>query len=82
MFTGSSNQGRYLPPPPSGFNAWVYKNDAAYGGKGGVYLQISCSTSPCGAAAGIALTRLQAQFTANQASTAGNTFTAWIQNNN
>lgn len=79
MFNGSSNQGRYLPPPPNGFTQWVYKNDATFGGAGGVYIQI---TGPGDAASSIALTRLLGQFTSKQASLSGNTFTAWILNNN
>ena len=63
----------YLPPPPSGFTPWVYKNDAT-----GVYIQI---TSSGDAASVIALNRLVGQFTANQASLAGTTFTAWLQKN-
>jgi hypothetical protein len=82
MFSGSSNQGRFLPSPPGGFNPWVYKSDTTFGGSGGVYVQISCTAATCDAASGIALTRLLAQFTSKQASISGNTFTGWILNNN
>lgn len=73
MFSGSSNQGRFLPPPPNGFTPWVYKNDAS-----GTYIQI---TFPNDAAAAIALNRLLGQFTSNQAGASGLTFTAWIVKN-
>ena len=85
MFSGTSNQGRYIPPPPTGFNdtaaptGWVYKNNSTFGGAGGVYIQITGDGSPT---ASVALTRLLAQFTTKQASVAGNTLTVWIQNNN
>ena len=73
IFSGTSNQGRFLPPPPNGFTAWVYKNDNT-----GVYIQ---TTSSGDGANTIALNRLLGQFTSNQAALSGLTFTAWIQKN-
>jgi hypothetical protein len=73
MFTGASNQGRYLPPPPSNFTDWVYVNDST-----GVYIK---TTGNGDAASVSALTRLLAKFTSTQASVSGNTITIWILNN-
>lgn len=75
MFTGASNQGRFLPPPPSGFSEWKYQNDA-----NGVYIQI---TSPNDAASLDALARLRNKFNTcqaeiNYASCGTNCFTAWL----
>ena len=73
MFSGTSNQGRFLPPPPAGFNEWVYKNDG-----GGVYIQI---TSTGDAASVNALSRVLNKFVAgtSQASVTGLTLKVWIQ---
>lgn len=59
MFQATNNQGRFLPPPPSGFTEWKYQNTAA-----GVYLQI---TAPTEAAALQALDRLMTKFGTCQA---------------
>ena len=72
MFQGANNQGRFLPPPTSGFSEWTYGNDST-----GVYIQITSS----GDAAGVnALSRLANQFSPGQYTytTGGLTFTAWI----
>jgi len=80
MFSGASNQGRYLPPMPGNFTPWVYKNDLTFGGAGGVYIQ---TTSPGDAASAIALNRLTTSlYTSKQASVSGNVLTVWIVNNN
>ncbi len=73
MFQGTGNEGRFLPPPPSGFSEWTYVNNV-----NGVYIQI---TAPSDAAAIQALNRLMDKFTSTQANISGLTFTAWIQNN-
>jgi hypothetical protein len=79
MFSGANNQGRFLPPAPTGFSDWVYKNDAF-----GVYLQ---TTAPADSAALNALDRLLTKFATCQADypnyngCGARCFTAWIQRN-
>jgi hypothetical protein len=78
MFQGTNNQGRFLPPPPSGFSEWVYKNDA-----NGVYLQ---TTGPQDAAAINALGRLMSKFNTCQAdlnygACGARCFAVWVQRN-
>lgn len=72
MFQGSKNQGRFLPPPPSGFAEWVYVNNNA-----GVRITI---TGPNSAMAIDALTRLKNKFDDCQAAldTGTRTLTVWI----
>ena len=78
MFQSTNNQGRFLPPPPSGFSEWTYKNDAA-----GVYIQ---TTAPANATAIAALQRLFPKFNScgydmNYGACGATCFTLWIQRN-
>lgn len=78
MFSGTNNQGRFLPPPPNGFTEWVYVNDA-----NGVRIKI---TAPTDAASTNALTRLMNKFSTCQADLnyggcGATCFTAWVQRN-
>ncbi len=43
IFEGAGNRGRFLPPPPSGFNEWTYNNSAV-----GVYIQITPKSNDIG----------------------------------
>ncbi len=43
IFQGAGNRGRFLPPPPSGFNEWTYHNDAL-----GVYIQLTPKSNSIG----------------------------------
>lgn len=75
MFSGASNQGRFLPPPPTGFSEWSYANNT-----NGVYIQI---TAPADAASLDALRRMRNKFNTcqaeiNYASCGTNCFTAWL----
>jgi len=59
MFEGDGSQGRFLPPPPSGFSEWIYVNDTD-----GVYFKITADNI---ASATAALDRLYSRFTGCQA---------------
>ena len=75
MFQGANNQGRFLPPPSTGFTEWTYTNDA-----NGVYIQ---TTAASDLASVNALSRLMAKFDTCQAdldygSCGARCFTVWI----
>lgn len=72
MFQGAKNQGRFLPPAPSGFGEWTYVNDNT-----GVYVTL---VGPNNAMAIDALTRLVNKYDTCQASlnTGTRTLTLWI----
>lgn len=75
LFQGTSNQGRFLPPPPNGFTEWTYFNDA-----NGVYIQ---TVAPNNSGAIDALGRLRNKFNTcqaeiNFASCGTRCFTAWL----
>ncbi len=71
LFSGTNNQGRYLPPTPNGFSAWTYSNTSS-----GVSISI---TAPSDVAANDALTRLLSKFTSGQASISGQVFTIYLK---
>lgn len=77
IFNGENNSGAFLPPPPSGFENWTYRNN-----NNGVYLQIMGSANNATAAA--TLIRLKAKYANCQADinygNCGETcFTVWIK---
>lgn len=77
MFQGVKNKGRYLPPPPAGFNEWTYVNDAD-----GVRIQIIGT----GSTAADALNRVLSRFAACQAELnyglcGAQCFTVWVSRN-
>ncbi len=94
MFSGANNQGRFLPPTPSGFSEWTYTNDTSgvpapngagnYPNGKGVYIRI---TGPANDAASInALNRVMNKFTQYQADLnyggcGATCLTIWIQRN-
>lgn len=78
IFQGAGNKGRLLPPPPGGFDEWVYVNDTD-----GVRLEITGENS---AATKAALSRLMNKFATCQAdldynSCGANCFTVWVKRN-
>lgn len=79
IFQGANNKGRFLPPPPAGFNEWVYRNDA-----NGVRIEISAAGGS--AIATDSLARLTSKFATcqsdiNYGGCGASCISIWIQRN-
>jgi hypothetical protein len=79
IFQGENNSGSFLPPPPSGFDDWVYYNNS-----NGVYIQITGKAGNSTAEA--SLKRLMTKFATCQAdinygNCGVNCFTVWVKRN-